>query len=80
MGETGFKLERGAYEAIRRVAEDYEWFRTAVGIAGNLMFFVGSILFLFEATKVAGIWLFIVGSFGMLVSAIGNAIVKDMGS
>lgn len=71
-------LEQGAYEAIRRLARDYDWIHTGVGIAGNLMFFIGSILFLFEPAKVVGIWLFILGSFGMLVGSVGRAIVKDV--
>lgn len=74
----GAKIEQGVYEVIQRHVRDYDWFHTGVGIAGNLMFFVGSVLFIFEATKVAGIWLFILGSFGMLVGSVGRAIVKDV--
>lgn len=72
------RIEQSLYEAIRRLVRDYDWFHTGVGIAGNLLFFVGSVLFLFEPTKIVGIWLFILGSFGMLVGSVGRAIVKDV--
>lgn len=42
----------------------------------NLIFFIGSIWFLWESTKMAGVWAFIVGAFGMMVGSIGEAIVK----
>lgn len=71
------KFEQGAYDALQRLVSDYEWFHTGVGILGNLMFFVGSVLFLFEPARTAGVWLFIVGSFGMLVGSLGEAVIKD---
>ncbi len=49
----------------------YEWVSAIIGIFGNAAFFAGSVLF---ALRVDG-WakaLFIVGSFGMLVRAIGR--------
>ncbi|WP_244223693.1 YrhK family protein [Amycolatopsis circi] len=39
-----------------------------------MIFFVGSVLFLSNATEVLAIWLFIVGSFGMMLGAIGQAV------
>lgn len=62
--------------AIQEIVEDYEWFHTMVGIFGNISFFVGSILFLFEPLKRWGTWLFIVGTFGMLVGSVGAALVR----
>lgn len=61
---------------VQEIVRDYEWFHTMVGIFGNVTFFVGSVLFLFEPLKRAGIWLFIVGAFGMLVGSIGAALVR----
>ena len=49
------------------------WARLGRGAIGNLIFFVGSALFVWDATEVLAIWLFIVGSFGMLLGAIGQA-------
>ncbi len=56
--------------------QDYEWFHTLLGILGNLAFLVGSVLFLFESLKRAGVWLFIVGSAGMLVGSVGSVLVR----
>jgi hypothetical protein len=63
-------------DASRAFFEKYEWIHTTLGILGNVLFFVGSIMFLYEALKRLGVWLFIVGSFLMLVGAVGDAVVK----
>jgi len=43
-----------------------------------VLFFVGGILFLpaFEACKTIGVWGFIIGSFLMLIGAVGELSVK----
>ncbi|MEU4248413.1 YrhK family protein [Amycolatopsis sp. NPDC026612] len=46
----------------------------AIGVIGNAIFFVGSVLFVWHATEVVAIWLFIAGSFGMLLGAVGQAV------
>ena len=53
-----------------------EWFHTLLGILGNVAFVVGSIFFLFESLKTAGVWLFIIGSTGMLVGSLGQIVVR----
>ncbi len=63
---------------VQTLVRDYQWFHTTVGILGNLTFFVGSIFFLFETLKTVGTWLFIIGSFGMLVGALGHALVDHI--
>ncbi|MUV57339.1 YrhK family protein [Halogeometricum sp. CBA1124] len=63
-------------DVLRAFFEEYEWIHTTLGILGNVLFFVGSIMFLYEALKRLGVWLFIVGSFLMLVGAVGDAVVK----
>ncbi|NIH85165.1 YrhK family protein [Amycolatopsis granulosa] len=45
-----------------------------IGVTGNIIFFVGSVLFLWHAAERIAIWLFIVGSFGMMLGAIGHAV------
>ena len=64
--------------AIRFVVKDYGWIHTGLGLLGNILFFVGSILFLpaFEALRTIGVWLFISGSFFMLIGAVGELGVK----
>lgn len=63
---------------LDRIVQDYEWVHTLLGIVGNVSFFVGSVFFLFEPLKTAGIWLFIVGSAGMLVGSVGRALVDTV--
>lgn len=59
--------------AVRRLIKDYNWIHLGVGLAGNLMFFAGSLLFLpaFEHWKPWGVRLFVVGSFAMFARPLG---------
>ena len=61
---------------IRALVKDNRWFHTAIGIFGNACFVVGSVFFLFENLQHAGVWLFILGSAGMLIDSVGTAIAK----
>lgn len=61
---------------LQEAARNYATVHTGLGIAGNLFFFIGSIFFLFEPVKTAGVWLFILGSFGMLVGSVGSALTQ----
>lgn len=58
---------------FRSTLDRYRWFFVAEGVVGNLLFFVGSILFLRESTQQMGVWLFIAGSGLMLVSSAAAA-------
>ena len=58
--------------------DDYEWIHLILGMLGNLTFFIGSIFFLWESWKIAGVWLFIIGSFLMLIGSIGSGLVKHL--
>ncbi|WP_296927566.1 YrhK family protein [Thiohalocapsa sp.] len=62
---------------IRVLVRDYGWIHLSLGLLGNVAFFVGSILFLpaLEAFKVWGVWLFIAGSFLMMLGALGRLLV-----
>ncbi len=59
----------------RAFVHQYQWFHLAMGLLGNTAFVVGSVFFLWESLKPAGVWLFIIGSAGMLLGSIGAAIV-----
>lgn len=63
-------------DPIRTFLREFEWIHTGIGIFGNLSFAVGSVLFLSEATMRAGVWFFVVGSFGMLIGSVGSALIK----
>lgn len=47
-----------------------------LGLFGNLAFLVGSIFLLWHSLTLAGIWLFILGSMGMFLSSLGDALVQ----
>ena len=56
--------------------KNHPWIHTAIGLFGNASFFVGSVFFLFESLQRPGVWLFIVGSAGMLLDSLGSAIAR----
>ena len=59
----------------RAFVHQYQWFHLAMGLLGNTTFVIGSVFFLWESLKPAGVWLFIIGSVGMLLGSIGGAVV-----
>ena len=59
---------------IKAFVREFPTVHLVIGVIGNLVFFVGSILFIWQATELLAIWLFIAGSFGMLLGAIGQAL------
>ncbi|GGD66447.1 YrhK family protein [Croceicoccus mobilis] len=63
---------------LRTLIHDYGWIHLGLGLVGNALFVIGSVLFLpaFDAWKVLGVWLFILGSTLMLIGAIGSFLVK----
>ena len=65
---------------IRPVLRNYQWIHIGLGLIGNVTFVVGSVLFLWDSTKFVATLLFILGSTGMLLGSIGQAIVKDWSS
>lgn len=75
-GDPSTRSLRARFAAL---VEQFHWLHLTLGMIGNVSFFVGSVMFLFEPLKTAGIWLFIVGSFGMLMSTVGDAVVRHRG-
>lgn len=63
---------------IQEFVHERKWIHISLGIFGNVCFFVGSIFFLSEALQGLGTWLFIVGSAGMLIDSVGDAILASM--
>lgn len=61
-----------------RIAKDFPIIHTVIGLVGNLLFFVGSILFFkaFEPFYTFAVWLFVIGSACMLVGSVGEVIRK----
>jgi hypothetical protein len=64
--------------AIQRFLHDYEWLHISVGVIGNATFFVGSIFFLpvYSDWMAVGVWLFITGSFLMLLGALAGGLKR----
>ncbi len=62
-------------QAIQEFVTNYQWIHTSLGLIGNLSFLVGSIFFLWSSTQTLGVWLFIIGSAGMLIGSLGDAFV-----
>lgn len=61
---------------IGRALRDFPWAHLAVGLFGNALFFVGSIMFFWENVKALAIWLFVVGSLGMFLGSVGELLVR----
>ena len=63
---------------IKLLVEEYGWIDTTIGATGNLVFFIGSIVFLpsFNGWQTTGRWLFIAGSLLMKFGAVGDIFVK----
>jgi len=61
---------------IRTLVLHYEHVHTAIGIAGNLLFVVGSVLFYkaFDQYHALAVSLFVIGSAFMLVGSLGNGL------
>ena len=66
--------------AFRTLVEDFGWIHTGIGLAGNLLFLIGSVAFLpglgaVPGTEVewktVGVWLFIAGAASMSVGSVG---------
>lgn len=64
------------WRVFRSFVQQYQWIHLGLGLLGNTAFLVGSVFFLYEPLKRAGIWLFIFGAAGMLVGSVGSAVVK----
>lgn len=71
-------LDDNGEHPIKTVVEDFGWVHTGLGTLGNLLFFLGSILFLptLEPFKTFGVILFILGAGLMLVGSLGDLLVK----
>lgn len=62
---------------LKRLIQDFPMVHASVGLAGNAMFVLGSVLFFetFDA-KTLAIWLFVAGSSLMFLGAAGDWLLK----
>lgn len=61
---------------LRALVHDYPWFHRWMGLVGNMLFVIGSVFFLFERLTIAGTWIFVGASFGLMVDSIGEKLVR----
>lgn len=61
---------------IGTALRDFPWVHLGLGLAGNTLFVIGSVMFFWESVKTLAIWLFIFGSLGMLLGSIGELLVR----
>ncbi len=61
---------------IRTLIQDYEYIHIVVGIIGNLLFVVGSVLFfhVFEEYYTLAVAMFVAGSLFMFIGALGSGL------
>jgi len=61
---------------IRTLVQDYEYIHTVIGIIGNLLFVVGSVLFFktFEQHYTLAVSLFVIGSAFMFIGSLGSGL------
>lgn len=55
---------------------EFPWIHLGIGIFGNITFVVGSVMFLDRDLQRAGVWLFILGSSGMLLGSFGDLLAR----
>ncbi|PPS90689.1 YrhK family protein [Streptomyces sp. MH60] len=60
----------------RYLLQDFPFLHLIIGGFGNTTFLVGSVCFLFPSLEKIALWLFVVGSLGMLVGTAGEAFVR----
>ena len=61
---------------FKKLVRDFPYIHQGIALFGNACFVVGSVLFFkaFEAWYTFAVWLFVLGSSGMLIGALGDII------
>ncbi|HDZ73329.1 YrhK family protein [Aurantimonas sp. C2-6-R+9] len=59
---------------IQTLVRDYGHIHLGIGLLGNFLFVVGSVLFFktFEAWYTVAVWMFVLGSTGMFLGSVGQ--------
>lgn len=55
---------------------DFPWVHLGLGLVGNTLFVIGSVMFFWANVKTLAIWLFLLGSLGMLLGSVGELLVR----
>lgn len=76
LGSTGTQRPNLSHRWLGSFLRDFPWIHLLIGLAGNLLFFVGSIMFFSKQLETGAIWLFVLGSLGMLIGSLGEIFVR----
>ncbi|MDQ2758517.1 MAG: YrhK family protein [Actinomycetota bacterium] len=55
---------------------DFPWVHLGLGLMGNTLFVIGSVMFFWPSVKTPAVWLFVIGSLGMLLGSVGELLVR----
>ena len=77
MTPTHDPTDHGAEQRwIGTALREFPWVHLGLGLFGNTLFVVGSVMFFWTSTKNVAIWLFVFGSLGMLLGSVGELLVR----
>lgn len=68
--------DKAEHRWIGAILHDFPWLHLGIGLFGNAMFVVGSVLFFDKSVMTLAIWLFVVGSLGMFLGSAGELLVR----
>jgi hypothetical protein len=74
--EHGPDGRESEHRRLGAVLRDFPWVHLGLGLGGNVLFFVGSVLFFWRTTMTVAIWIFVFGSLGMLIGSVGQLLVR----
>lgn len=61
---------------IGTALREFPWVHLGLGLVGNTLFVIGSVMFFWASVKTLAIWLFVFGSLGMLLGSVGELLVR----
>ena len=73
---SGTRQERSEPRWFGTVLREFPWIHLGLGLFGNTLFVVGSVMFFWSSVKTLAIWLFVFGSLGMLIGSVGELLVR----
>lgn len=63
---------------LERFVREYRWIHLSTGLIGNSAFVVGSVLYLVEESQDVATVFWLIGSIGMLLGRVGEAIAQGL--
>lgn len=61
---------------IGTALREFPWVHLGIGLVGNALFLVGSVLFFWDSVMTLAIWMFVAGSLGMFLGSVGEILVR----